>query len=148
MAQPIAFSRRPSEAARQADLLQDAPIQHAEAILSAYELLELLHSRGILSLLRGLIGSGADVVQIVTEALDQPAFIRAIRNLLLLLKSLGAIPPDAIATIAAAVKDDVKREEQHRAPGLIQLFRRLRNEDSRHAVSAMLDVFENLGKEL
>ena len=41
-----------------------------------------------------------------------------------------------------------KREKAHKAPGLLHLLWRLRNEDSRHAVSIGLDLLEGMGKGL
>ena len=41
-----------------------------------------------------------------------------------------------------------EREKGHRAPGWLQLLRRLRNEDSRHAMAVTLDLLESVGKGL
>ncbi|HYZ86007.1 MAG TPA: hypothetical protein VE621_16470, partial [Bryobacteraceae bacterium] len=85
MAEPIAFEfsarHSPSNSEKK---LQEAPLEHAEALLSAMQLLQALHDRGVLSLLRGLVDAGDDVIGIATKAIDTPEAIRGIRNLVLM----------------------------------------------------------------
>jgi uncharacterized protein YjgD (DUF1641 family) len=128
--------------------LQNAPAEHAEAILSGYELLQLLHDRGVLNLLRGLVGGGDELVGTIAAAVDTPESIRAIRNFLLLTKFFGNIPPDVLSSLAATISAGAEREKAHKAPGLLSLLWRLRNEDSRHAAALALDLLEGLGKGL
>ena len=135
---------------RQANLerLRNAPAEHAEALLSGYELLQLLHDRGVLNLLRGLVGGGDALIGTIAAAVDTPESIRAIRNFLLLTKFFAGIPPDVLSSLADTVNAGARREKAQKAPGLLHLLWRLRNEDSRHAVSIALDLLEGLGKGL
>ena len=148
MAQPIAFHAPPKPATAHMERLRNAPAEHAEALLSGYELLQLLHDRGVLNLLRGLVGGGDAVIGTITAAVDTPESIRAIRNFLLLTKFFGNIPPDVLTSLADTVSAGAQREKSHKAPGLLHLLWRLRNEDSRHAAAVALDLFEGLGKGL
>jgi uncharacterized protein YjgD (DUF1641 family) len=148
MAEPIEFRAPVRPAPGNEERLRNAPTEHAEAILSAYDLLQLLHDRGVLNLLRGLVGSGDEVVGAVTAAADTPESIRAIRNFVLLTKFFANIPPDVLSSLADTVTNGAKREKAQKAPGLLKLLWRLRNEDSRHAVSIALDLLEGLGKGL
>jgi len=66
VAQPIAFHAPAKPAPANMERLRNAPAEHAEALLSAYELLQLLHDRGALNLLRGLVGGGSVVRTAVT----------------------------------------------------------------------------------
>ena len=148
MAHPIAFHLPPNHTASIPERLRDAPAEHGEALLSAYELLQLLHGRGVLNLLRGLVGSGDEVVATITAAVDNPESIRAIRNFLLLTQFFASIPPDALNSLVETVRAGAEREKSHKAPGLLSLFRRFRNENSRHAMSVALDLLEGMGKGL
>src|SRR5437660_12210337 len=148
MAQPIAFQAHSNAASANMERLRNAPEEHAEALLSAYELLQLLHDRGVLNLLRGLVGGGDELVGVITAAVDTPESIRAIRNFLLLTKFFASIPPDVLSSLADTVEAGAKREKAHRAPGLLRLLWRLRNEDSRHAAAVALDLLDGLGKGL
>jgi uncharacterized protein YjgD (DUF1641 family) len=148
MAQPIAFRTPAQPAPMNLDRLRNAPEEHAEALLSAYELLQLLHDKGVLNLLRGLVGGGDTLIGTIAAAVDTPESIRAIRNFLLLTQFFANIPPDVLTSLAETVSDGAKREKAHKAPGLLQLLWRLRNEDSRHAAAVALDLLEGLGKGL
>jgi uncharacterized protein YjgD (DUF1641 family) len=148
MAQPIAFRAPVNPAPSNMERLQNAPAEHAEALLSAYELLQLLHDRGVLSLLRGLVGAGDEVIGTISAAVDTPESIRAIRNFLLLTKFFAGIPPDVLSSLVETVRAGAEREKGHKAPGLLHLLGRLRNEESRHAMAVALDLLEGLGKGL
>ena len=138
MAQPISFVPPQRQEA--------AP--HAEAIASALDLLQLLHDRGVLDLLRGLVGAGDQVVDILTTALNTPEAIRGIRNFLLLTKFFATIPPEVLSGLVQTATDGAAREKSNGAPGLLQLVKRMNSEDSRHAMAVMLDLLEGVGKNL
>ena len=148
MAQPIAFHAPAKPAPANMERLRNAPAEHAEALLSGYELLQLLHDRGVLNLLRGLVGGGDALVSTITAAVDTPESIRAIRNFLLLTKFFAHIPPDVLTSLADTVSAGAEREKAHKAPGLLHLLWRLRSADSRHAAAVALDLLEGLGEGL
>ena len=148
MAQPIVFHPPVTAAPTNLERLRNASAEHADALLSGYELLQLLHDRGVLNLLRGLVGGGDALIGTITAAVDTPESIRAIRNFLLLTKFFANIPPDVLNSLAETVSVGAQREKAHKAPGLLRLLWRLRNEDSRHAAAVALDLLEGLGKGL
>src|SRR2546427_828756 len=87
MSQPIRLELPPRDARAELQTrLQDAPLQHAEALLSGYDLLQRLHDRGVLDLLRGGLGSSDKVLSIAVDAAKTPEAINATRNLLILSK--------------------------------------------------------------
>ena len=101
MAKPITLEILPRDPRRKLiSRLESAPVEHAEAILSAYELLQNLHDQHILELLRGLLGSEGKVLEIITDAAKQPEAIRGIRNLVILAKTFGTIDPEVLKNIA------------------------------------------------
>lgn len=122
--------------------------KHADAILSALELLELLHDRRVLDLLRGLVGAGDRLVDTLTAAVDNPESVRAIRNFLLLTQFFASIPPDVLKSLVQTTVEGAHREKAHRAPGLLQLLRRLGSENTRHAMAVTLDLLESVGSGL
>ena len=148
MAQSISFTPPSKNGAHSGEHIRYASDQHAEAIASALDVLELLHERGILDLLRGMLGAGDRLVDTLTAAVDTPQAIRAIRNFILLTKFFGSIPPDVLSSLVGTVIQGAEREETHRAPGLLQILRRLGNENSRHALAVALDLVEAVGKGL
>jgi uncharacterized protein YjgD (DUF1641 family) len=153
MAQPIPLTvtprSEPDPPARLDDSRLDTALQdHSDAILSALQLLQLLHDRGVLDLLRGLVGAGDQLTGMATAALDSPDSVRAIRNFILLTKFFASIPPDVLDSLVRTAKEGAEREKSHRAPGLLQLLRRMSSENSRHAIAVSLDLLESAGKSL
>src|SRR5260370_30028822 len=146
MAQSIAYHAPTNPATANLERLRNAPTEHAEALLSGYELLQLLHDRGVLNLLRGLVGGGDALIGTIAEAVDTPESIRAIRNFLLLTKFFAGIPPDVLSSLADTVSAGAEREKAQKAPGLLQLLWRLRNKVKRHAVSIALDLLDGIGR--
>jgi len=148
MAQPIPFQVTPQPAATAEARLSDALTQHTDAIVSALEVLQLLHDRGVLELLRGLLGAGDQLVGMATATIDAPESVRGIRNFILLTKLFASAPPEVLKSLVDAVERGAQREKEHRAPGLLHLLNRMRSEDSRHAIAVTLDLLESAGKAL
>src|SRR6202035_5607315 len=130
MAQPIVFHTPEKPTPTNMERLQNAPSEHAEALLEGYELLQLLHDCGVLNLLRGVLGGGDALVNTITAAVDTPESIRAIRNFLLLTKFFARSPPDVLTSLADTGSNSAESEKSRKAPGLLHLSFRLRNEDS------------------
>src|ERR1039458_1257643 len=144
MAQPIPLTLTPKGA--DADRLADALDKHTDAIVSALELLQLLHDRGVLDLLRGLVGAGDQLAGILTAAAGAPESLRGMRNFILLTKFFASIPPDVLDSLVRTAAEGATREKAHRAPGVLQLLRRAGSENSRHAIAVTLHLLENIGK--
>src|SRR5580658_8821167 len=104
---PLEFPARDPRAELQTRL-QNAPAEHAEAMLAAYEVLQGLHDRGALDLMRGALGSGDKVLEIAVGATQSEGSIRGIRNLLLLMNMLGSIDPDVLRAFTQGVPQAFK----------------------------------------
>jgi uncharacterized protein YjgD (DUF1641 family) len=148
MAQPIPLTPAPTRAADSAERLAEALDKHTDAIVSALELLQLLHDRGVLDLLRGLVGAGDQLVGMLTAAAGAPESLRGMRNFILLTKFFASIPPEVLDSLVRTASEGAEREKANRAPGLLQLLRRAGSEDSRHAMAVTLDLLESVGKAL
>lgn len=151
MAKPISFASpvRDRPKSPKADV-QTASLEHAAAILSAYEVLQGLHDCGMLELLRGLLGSGSDVLNIAVDAANSPQSVSGMRNLLLLVKMLGAIDPEQLRALTLAVPESLaviaRRSEP---PSLWELTRTLLgNKDARRGLSALQTFLETFGGNL
>src|SRR4051812_25958952 len=145
MAQPIPF-HVPQKRSANLEHLAKAPTEHADALIAAYELLQLLHDKGVLSLLRGLVGTGDELAGIITGSIDSPNAICAFRNFLLLTKLFSAIDPEVLGRLIDAIQNVTGRKKAKATPRLLHLLRRLRSENSRHAAAVGLDLLEALGK--
>src|SRR5881296_32146 len=149
MAQPIRLDFPPRDARAELQArLQNAPLEHAEALLSGYDLLQRLHDRGVLDLLRGGLGSSDKVLSIVVDAAKTPEAINATRNLLILSKVMFTLEPDLLEDIAKAVPNSLAKAKKQKPLTLWQIFKIMCSQDTRRALSAMLGVLNSFGKSL
>jgi uncharacterized protein YjgD (DUF1641 family) len=104
MAVPIRLESSPQPAHEELRRrLDEAPAEHADALLAVYDLLQALQDRKILDALKGALSSSDFILEAVVETANTPPTIRLIRNLLLLAKMVGDIEPELVNHIAAAV---------------------------------------------
>jgi uncharacterized protein YjgD (DUF1641 family) len=151
MAQPIPLhlaSRDTSE-----DLnwqLQQAPLEHAEAVLAAYEVLQGLHDHGVLELIRGTLGGGEKILEQVVAVASGPESIRATRNLLLLATALGEIEPALLSDLTRAIPKALVQAnaEESKPPGLFKLMSTFWNKDFRRGLAAFNDLLVVFGRNL
>jgi uncharacterized protein YjgD (DUF1641 family) len=148
MAQPIRleFSARDARAELQTRL-QNAPLQHAEALLSGYDLVQRLHDRGVLDLIRGGLGSSDKVLSILVDAAKTPEAINAARNLLILSKVVFMLEPALLEDIVTAVPNSLAQAKQ-KPLSVWQMFKEMCSQDTRRALSAMLGFLASFGKSL
>ncbi len=128
--------------------LQNAPLEHVEALLATYEVLQGLHDRGVLEMLRGALGSGDKVLQMIVDATKTPEAIRGLRNLVVMAKFAGSLDPELLGSVARAVQEDLPKIKTQEPLGLWELMKKLNNEDSRRALTALTCVLESAGKGL
>jgi uncharacterized protein YjgD (DUF1641 family) len=151
MAQPIRFQPLARDAREELrDRLEKAPLDHAEALLAAYEVLQGLHDRGVLDTLKGGLGAGETLLETVVEVIKTPEAIRTIRNLLLLSKVLGEIEPELLSAVVRTLPQGLAQVSAKRSetPGLFALLQRFSSKDSRRAMSAAAELLESVGRGL
>ena len=150
MARPIPLElpkRDPREELR--SRLEQAPVEHAEALLAGFEVLQGLHDCGVLELLRGMLDGGNKVLEIVVEATKTPEAIRGIRNLLIMTKVIGAIDPEILKKFAESVPDTLAaaaKAQEKEPPGLWEVLSIVRSRNMRRGLAVMNSVLEALGK--
>ena len=151
MAQPIPL-KLPARDPR-AELqtrLQNAPLDHAEALLAAYQVLQGLHDRGALDMLRGALGSSDKVIELIVEAAKTPESIRGIRNILILAKILGSIEPELVEGFARALPEAIAFTKAHESkpPGFLGIMSKFRNRDFRRGLLLVNSMLEAVGRNL
>ena len=78
MAQPIPLNIPPRNPhAELQSRLERAPQEHAEAVLAAYEVLQELHTRGVLEIMRGALAASDELLEKVVDNAKTPEAIRA-----------------------------------------------------------------------
>ena len=149
MAEPIALKLAPRDP-REAlyHRLENAPREHVEALLAAFEVLQGLQDRGVLEMLRGALGSSDKMLQILVDAVNTPEAICGIRNFMILIRIAGTLEPELLEALAQAVPEGLAQAKMPEPLGLWKLLKKLSSQDTRRAMTAMICVLESLGKSL
>jgi uncharacterized protein YjgD (DUF1641 family) len=151
MAQPIPLEIPPrNPRAELRSRLEQAPEQHAEAVLAAYEVLQELHHRGVLEIMRGALAASDEILEKVVDSAKTPEAIRAIRNLLFWRQILGSIEPEWFKGIFQAIPEGIAQAtaERDQPVGFFRLLRRLGNKDSLRGLAAAIDFLQAFGRHL
>jgi uncharacterized protein YjgD (DUF1641 family) len=130
--------------------LDEAPANHADALLAVYDLLQRLHDRGILDTLRGALASSDFILETIVETAKTPETIRTVRNLILLSKLVGSIEPELLNRITGAISQGLTElaGKHIEAPSLLSLLRKFNNPDCRRGMTFAAGLLESLGKGL
>jgi uncharacterized protein YjgD (DUF1641 family) len=149
MAKPIELMPIPRSAREELKRRVDAaPVEHADAVLAAYDLLQELHESGTLDVLRGLLGAGDQVVRHTVGLATQPEALNALRNLLVVGKVLGSLDPDTLHKLIDGLPAAVQRQPDVNPPSLFAIFRRLSSKASRRTLALGVSVLEGMGNGL
>jgi uncharacterized protein YjgD (DUF1641 family) len=151
MAQPIPLEMPPrSPRAELRSRLEQAPEEHAEAVLAAYEVLQELHKHGVLEIMRGALAASDEILEKVVDNVKTPEAIRAIRNLLFLRRILGSIEPEWFQGIFQAIPEGIAQATAKRDQpvSLFGLLRRALSKDSLRGLFAAVDFLQAFGRHL
>jgi uncharacterized protein YjgD (DUF1641 family) len=150
MAKPIHLElpkRDPQEELR--SRLEKAPDQHAEALLASLDVLQAFHDQGVLEILRGVLGGGNTILEIVVDGSKSAEAIRGIRNLVIMTKILGSMDPEVLKKFTEAIPDVLVGAAKAQAtppPGFWESFRILRSKNLRRGLAVANNLLEALGK--
>jgi uncharacterized protein YjgD (DUF1641 family) len=120
--------------------VENAPVEHAEAILSAYELLQQLHEKGMLELFSGLLSAGETVVNHVVGVISSKEMVTALRIGLIFSNLLSSIDPDKLsAVIAQAGKEP---------PSLLAIGKQATSKEARRGMAVAIGLLNVFGAAL
>ena len=151
MAQPIPFHAPPSDGRHALRVkIEQAPDKHAEAILAAYDLLQVLHDRGILDTATSALKASDELLDTIVGNANTPEAIRALRNLVFWQKILGSIEPKWFQGLFQAIPDGLATAtaERNEPVGVWKLLRRALSKDSLRGLAAAVDFIESFGRHL
>jgi uncharacterized protein YjgD (DUF1641 family) len=151
MAIPISLELPPRDPRQELrKRLEEAPIEHAEALLDSYELVQQLHDHGVFQLLRGVLGASDKLVETAVDAAKSDDSVRAIRNAVILGKMLGSINPEVLRCIAAATSETLGCYDKPviEPPGLFSLLNQFRHKELRRSMALINRFLEALGNQI
>jgi len=151
MALPISLElppRDPREELRKR--LERAPVEHAAALLDSYELLQQLHEHGVFELLRGALAASGNLIETAVDVAKSDDSIRAMRNALILGKTLAAINPDVLQCVALAASETLGCYDKPviEPPGLFSLLSQFRHKELRRSIALINRFLEKLGNQI
>ena len=151
MVRPISLELPPRDPRQELrKRLEEAPIEHAEALLDSYELLQQLHEHGIFQLLRGVLGASDKLVETAVDAAKSDESVRAIRNAVILGKMLGSINPEVLQCVATAAGETLGCYQKPviEPPGLFALLSQFRHQELRRSIALVNRFLETLGNQI
>jgi len=151
MAQPIALELSPRDPRAELQTrLQSAPLEHAEALLAAYQVLQGLHDTRVLEVLQGALGSGNKLTDMATEALNTPTTIRGLGNLVFLARLFGSIEPELLEGFARSLPEAIAVTKAYRgpSPGFWGILMKFRNQNFRRGLVLVNSLLESFGRNL
>ncbi len=145
MANPITFKPAPYDP-RQGLMrkLEAAPAAHAEALLVAYDLLQTAHDEGILDTLHGMVHAKNEIFGHLAEGARVQESVDALRNLVSVGKILGAIEPETMSCIAAAMSTASKQTPDEPLT-MWGLFKKVSSREGRRGLSVAVELLCALG---
>ena len=120
--------------------VEQAPIEHAEAVLAVYDLLQRLHDKELIGLLSGLLSAGDTVVDRLVDVISSKETVTALRLALILGTLLTSINPDELNTVISNAGKET--------PSLFAIGKQATSKDARRGMAAAMGLLELLGKAL
>jgi putative oxidoreductase len=142
MANPVEFRQfTPSDS--RGDLmrrLDQAPAEHAEALLECYDLVQRLHEKGLIDLLNGLLSASDTVTERLVDVASSKQAVAGLRIALMFSNLLNEIDTDRVHGLVAAADD--------KPPSLITIARTAASENARRGMAVGVGLLEVFGKAL
>lgn len=141
------------EEKREQDLkeIEDALLDNKEALLETLEVVGNMKDRGILTLLNGLFGEGDRVLKVLVDVLNTPENTQAIKNLMLLVSSLGTINVKELEPLIERVNSGIENVAENdgvdHKTGYFDLLRALKDPEINRSLSILLLFLKGMGKE-
>ncbi len=120
--------------------VQQAPVEHAEAVLAAYDVLQKLHEKNVLQLLSGLLSAGDTVINHVVDVISSKEMVSALRILLLCSNVLKEVDPDKLHAVLTSSTGET--------PSLLSIGKQAASKDARRAMAAGVALLNILGEAL
>jgi uncharacterized protein YjgD (DUF1641 family) len=120
--------------------VEQAPAEHAEAVLAAYDLLQRLHEKGMIDLLSGLLSAGDTVVERLVDVVSSMEMVTALRIALIFSNLLRSVDTDKLhALVSNAGKEP---------PSLLALGKQATSKDARRGMAAAVGLLNVFGEAL
>ena len=121
--------------------VEEAPAEHAEAVLASYDLLQRLYDRGVIDFLNGFLSAGDMVVERITDVISSKDAITALRLSLILGNLVTSLDPEKVRVVLSASGED-------EPPSLISILKQASSKDARRGIATTVGLLNALGAAL
>jgi uncharacterized protein YjgD (DUF1641 family) len=148
MANPLPYVTRKADPRTELQRrLAEAPTEHAEALLVAYDLLGEAHRQGLLHALHGAVRAKDTIVSELARYAADPVAINALRHVIAVGKMVGSFDPEPISSLAREAYTAMETHKQEtEPPSMWQLFRRISHKDTRRGLAFLTAMLGALGR--
>lgn len=143
---------RSEEELRRRDLesIETQLLDHKEAIDSLFEILKHLKDRGVLEMVTALFAQGDKVMDILVKTVDNDETTNTMKNLLLMLGTLGTLNVQQLEPLILKVNTGIARiaelDEKEGKMGYFTLLRTLNDPDVKRAMAVGVAFMKGLGE--
>lgn len=150
MANPLPFKPTPVDPKHELQKrIAAAPVEHGEALLVAWDILDTAHRQGILDTLHGLLGAKDTIAGKLAEYAKLPEGINGIRNLLAVAKIVATLDPETFNCLANALDlAMLEHQREQQPPSLWQIAKRATSADGRRGLSFATLLLTSVGRSL
>src|ERR1700761_1610568 len=120
--------------------VDQAPVEHADAVLAAYDLLQRLHEKGLIDLLNGLLSAGETVVDRMVDVISSKEMVTALRVVLILGDLLSSIDADKLSAVVS--------NSRTQAPSLLAIGKQAISKDARRSMALTVGLLNVIGEAL
>ena len=137
---------------RRAELasLENLLLNNKEAIQESFKILHHLQDRGVLEMGTALFAQGDKVMDILVKTADSPETTNTLKNLLLMLGTLGTLNVQQLEPIILKVNTGIARvaelDEEDEKGGYFTLLRSLNDPDVKRAMAVGITFLKGLGE--
>lgn len=143
---------KPTPAEQQAESLTEIIeliAKNKEAITASLEILQELHSAGLLDIIKGLLKTRDKVGVLAMEQLNQPSMHKTIKNSINTLQLLGEIEPDQLKTLLTAANSGLEHlGGPNQKTSKWGIMKSMNDPDVLSSLSTMTGFLQGMGKEL
>ncbi|KIL51906.1 hypothetical protein KP78_02760 [Jeotgalibacillus soli] len=140
------------EEQRQRDLrnIENTLLEHKEVIEETFGILKHMQDRGVLNLLNGLFAQGDKVLDILVKTADTPETANSLKNLLLMLGTLGTLNVQQLEPVILKMNTGIARVaelgEKEEKAGYRTLLRSLNDPEIKRAMAVGVAFLKGLGE--
>jgi uncharacterized protein YjgD (DUF1641 family) len=126
-------------------------LENKEVIKETFEVMKGMQDRGVLSMVNSLLKEGDKVLNILVKTADTPETANALKNLLLILGTLGTLNVQQLEPLILKVNSGIARvaesDKTEEKPSYLALLRSLNDQEVKQAMTFLMTFLKGMGED-